>query len=209
MGPGEVVVVGPGSEGEVALLGVGPVSGVGPLAQGGLDEAFGFAVGLWGVGASAAVFEAHLETSPTKVVRAVAAAVIGEQGAHGDAVASKEVNRIPEEGDGGFSLLIGKDASEGHARVVVNGDVQGLPAGMLMLSARSGGPPAVALITSAASRKYAGPMIAGDMTASCFTSLLPRLSKRCTAPLGMQSACPGPTSIDVPSTVHVRTPSIP
>jgi len=45
MRPGEVVVVSPGSECEVALIGVGPVSGVGPLAQGGLDEAFGFAVG--------------------------------------------------------------------------------------------------------------------------------------------------------------------
>jgi len=63
--------------------------------------------------------------------------------------------------------------------------------------------------TSAASRKYAGPMIAGDMTASCFTSSLPRLSKRCTAPRGMHSACPGPTAMGVPSTVQVRTPSMP
>ena len=66
MRTGVVVVVGPGSEGEVSLLGVGPVSGVGPFAQGGLDEAFGFAVGLRRVGASAAVFEAHLATSLAK-----------------------------------------------------------------------------------------------------------------------------------------------
>jgi hypothetical protein len=46
MGPFEVVVVGPGGEGEVALLGVRPVSAIGPLAQSGLDEAFGFAIGL-------------------------------------------------------------------------------------------------------------------------------------------------------------------
>ena len=63
MRTGVVVVVGPGSEGEVASVGVGRVSGIGPFAQSGLDEAFGFAVGLGGVGASAAVFEAHLETS--------------------------------------------------------------------------------------------------------------------------------------------------
>jgi hypothetical protein len=43
MGSGEVVVLGPRSQGEIALIGVRPVSGVGPLAQGGLDEAFGFA----------------------------------------------------------------------------------------------------------------------------------------------------------------------
>jgi hypothetical protein len=91
MGPGEVVVVGPGSEGEIALIGVGPVSGVGPLAQGGLDEAFGFAVGLWRVRASAAVLEAHLATSAAKLVGAIAAAVIGEQSTDGDAVASEEV----------------------------------------------------------------------------------------------------------------------
>jgi hypothetical protein len=39
-----------------------------------------------------------------------------------------------------------------------------------------GGRPAAASMTSAASRKYAGPIIAGVMTANCFTSSLPRLS---------------------------------
>jgi hypothetical protein len=57
MRTGVVVGVGPGSEGEVALVGVGPVSGIGPFAQSGLDEAFSFAVGLRRVRASAAVFE--------------------------------------------------------------------------------------------------------------------------------------------------------
>ena len=78
MRTGVVVVVGPGSEAEVSLLGVGPMSGVGPFAQGGLDEAFGFAVGLGRVRASATVFEAHLETGLTKEMGAIAAAVIGE-----------------------------------------------------------------------------------------------------------------------------------
>jgi len=40
--------------------------------------------------------------------------------------------------------------------------------------ARSGGPPAAASITSAASLKYAGPIIAGEITASCCTSSFPR-----------------------------------
>ena len=53
-----VVVVIPGKKSEISLCGVAPVSGVGPLAQSGLDEAFGFAVGLGGVGASAAVLQA-------------------------------------------------------------------------------------------------------------------------------------------------------
>ena len=44
--------------------------------------------------------------------------------------------------------------------------------------ARSGGPPAAALITSADSRKYCGPIAAGVITQSAFTSWLPLLSNR-------------------------------
>jgi len=109
------------------------VSGIGPLPQSGL-EAFGFAVGLRGVRASAAVFEAHLQTNLAKLMGAIAAAVIGKQSTNDDAVASEEVNCIPEEGDGGVSLLIGEDASEGQARVVVDSDVQGLPTRMFVLT---------------------------------------------------------------------------
>jgi hypothetical protein len=135
MRPLVVVVIGPGSEGEIALVRVGRVSRVSPLAQSSLNKAFGFAIGLRRVRASAAMFEAHLEASIAKVMGAVTAAVIGEQSADDDAVASEEVNGILEEGDGGVSLLIGKDLSEGQARVIVDGDVQGLPTRMFMLTA--------------------------------------------------------------------------
>jgi hypothetical protein len=43
---------------------------------------------------------------------------------------------------------------------------------------RSGGPPAAALITAAASRKYCGPIAAGVMAQRAFTSWLPWLSNR-------------------------------
>jgi hypothetical protein len=78
-----------------------------------------------------------------------------------------------------------------------------------IIFALSGGPPAAALITSADSRKYCGPMAAGVITQSAFTSWAPLLSNRWTTPRGMHSACPGPTSICFPSTVQVNTPSIP
>src|SRR6266567_6741368 len=45
-----------------------------------------------------------------------------------------------------------------------------------IIFALSGGPPAAALITSAASRKYCGPSAAGVITHSTFTSWLPLLS---------------------------------
>ncbi len=49
-------------------------------------------------------------------------------------MASEEVNRILEEGDGGMGLLIGEDLSEGQARVIVDSDMQGLPARMFVLT---------------------------------------------------------------------------
>ncbi len=45
-----------------------------------------------------------------------------------------------QKGDGGLALLVGQHAREGEARVVVDGDVQSLPAGELRASA----PPTVA-----------------------------------------------------------------
>ena len=66
------------------------MSSVGPLAQGGLAKAFGFAVGLGRVRASAAVFEAHLQASLVKVMGPIAAAIVGKQDAHANAV--KQIN---------------------------------------------------------------------------------------------------------------------
>ena len=70
-----------------------------------------------------------------KLVRAVAAAVVGEQGAHHDAVTREELEGLVEEGDGGGGLLVGQHLGEGEAGVIVDSDVQGLKAGMLMLAA--------------------------------------------------------------------------
>src|SRR5919201_383043 len=131
MGSLKVVVVGPRGEGEVALFGVGPVNAIGPLAQSGLDEAFGLAVGLRRVRASAAVFESHLEANLAKAVGAVTTAVIGEQGAHGDAMASEKVNGLLKKGDGSFGFLVREDAGESQAGGILDGDMQSLPTRML------------------------------------------------------------------------------
>ncbi len=40
-----------------------------------------------------------------------------------------------QEGDGGFTLLVGQHAGEGEAGVIVDGDVQRLPAGELRAAA--------------------------------------------------------------------------
>src|SRR5512144_424092 len=94
-----VVVVVPGRQGEISFRGVAPVSGVGPLAESGLDEAFGFAVGLRGVRAGAVVPQAHLLAGVAKLLGAVATAVIGQQSAHPDAMAGEEIQRVAQESD--------------------------------------------------------------------------------------------------------------
>ncbi len=126
MGSGEVVVGVPGSQVLISFLGVVPVFGVGPFAQGGLNEALGFAVGLRGVGAGSVVLESEAEAGLVKLVGAVAAAVIGEQGADANAMEREEREGVAQEPDSGVGLLIGEYLSEGHAGVVVDGDMEGL-----------------------------------------------------------------------------------
>ena len=90
MGTNEVVVVQPGKELLVAFFGVGVVTDIRPLAQSGLDKAFGFSVSAWSVRPCEAMTEAELLASGAKVVGAIAMSVVGEQAANGDAVLSIE-----------------------------------------------------------------------------------------------------------------------
>src|SRR2546429_4523499 len=116
------------------------MANVGPLAQCSLDEAFGLAVGAGSVRAGEAVLDGELEASGAEVAGAIAGAVVGEQAADGDAVLGVEGDGGAQEGDGGFALLVGQHAGEGEAGVIVDGDVQSLPAGEL----RAAAPPTVA-----------------------------------------------------------------
>src|SRR6266536_3540721 len=132
MGSVEVVVGGPGLEVLVAFVGVLPVFGVGPFAQGGLDKSFSFAVGSRCVGPGSVVFDIEAVAGGAELVGAVRASVVGEQSPHADSVAGVEVEGVAEKADGGFGLLVGQHLSKGEAGVVVDGDVQGLEAGVLM-----------------------------------------------------------------------------
>jgi hypothetical protein len=55
------------------------MANVGPLAQGGLDEAFGLAVGARGVGAGEAALDAELEAGGAELSGAIAGAVVGSR----------------------------------------------------------------------------------------------------------------------------------
>src|SRR6266487_611362 len=73
------------------------------------------------------------------------------------------------------------------------------------IAARSGGPPAVASRIAATSRKKSGPRMPGVTIASALASTSRVFSKWWTAPRGIKRVSPGPTSVDVPSIVQVRT----
>src|SRR5438093_7910105 len=107
------------------------MANVGPLAQCSLDEAFGLAVGAGSVRAGEAVLDAELEAGGAEVAGAIARSRDGEPAADGDAVLGVEGDGGAQEGDGGFGLLDGQHAGESEAGVIVDGDVQSLPAGEL------------------------------------------------------------------------------
>src|ERR1041385_5802447 len=89
------------------------MTNVGPLAQGGLDEAFGLAVGAGSVGTGKAVLDAELKAGGAELAGAIAGAVVGEQAADGDAVLGVEGDGGGQEGEGeqiaGSGMLVAHD----------------------------------------------------------------------------------------------------
>ena len=73
-----VVVVKPGKKMFVTVLRVLIQAGVSPFAQGGLNEAFGFAVGAWGIGTSEVMAQTKFQHNGMKSSRTVAVTVVGE-----------------------------------------------------------------------------------------------------------------------------------
>ncbi len=124
MWPGEVVVGGVGRQMLVSFVGVFPVFGISLLAQQSLDKAFCLAIGSGSIGAGSAVLDSELLAAVAKDVGAIAAAVVGEQGADLDAVALIKGESVVEEAASGFGLLIGEQLGKGQPGVVVDGDVQ-------------------------------------------------------------------------------------
>ena len=112
-----------------ALLGAGVGASVSPFSQSGLDEAFGLAVGARRVRAGKAMADAETMASIAEEPRAIARAVVGQQTTNVDAEGAVVSDRSMEESHGGVAAFIGQDLREGEAGVVVDGDVNELPAG--------------------------------------------------------------------------------
>jgi hypothetical protein len=80
-----------------ALSGVLADTSVGPFADGGLDEAFGFAVGARSIDAGANVFELEILASLSEEVGVKTGAVIGHDAANGDTQAGEVSDCLAQE----------------------------------------------------------------------------------------------------------------
>jgi len=124
-----VVVVEEEWEASGALGGMGVGMSVSPLAEGSLDEAFGLAVGFWGVGSGEAMLEAEGLDGVAHGEGAVAGAIVRIDALDLDAVFVEEGQSGVEESDGTVGALVGEDLGESQTGVIVDGDVQELPTG--------------------------------------------------------------------------------
>lgn len=114
-------------------------TGVGPFAQRSLDEALGFAVGARGIGAGETVSDAELTAGGGQQAGVIAGGVVGEQAADADAEACIVGDGGTEEGGGGVGALVGIELGESDAGVIVDGDMQDLPAGTASFVTRIAG----------------------------------------------------------------------
>ena len=111
-----------------ALLGRLVGARVSPFAQGGLDEAFGLAVGARGVEPGVAMHEAEAAAEVLEGAGAVGGAVVGEDTADADA----EAGVVAEGGEQGAASalggFVGEDRGESDAAVVINRHMDVFPA---------------------------------------------------------------------------------
>jgi len=95
-----VVAVNPRRQLRESLSGVLVDPSIGPFADGGLDEAFGFAVGAWRVDARADVFDLQLTATCREAIGAKAGTVIGHDAVNGDAQVGEVSHRLTQKGTG-------------------------------------------------------------------------------------------------------------
>src|SRR5215471_13900646 len=103
-------------------------SGISPFSQRGLDEAFGFAVGLRGVRLNPDVLDSELFAGAGEGFGEVAATIVSHNAFDGNAEAPEVGDGGDQERDGAFLLLVAEDLSTRYPRMVVDSDVDEFPA---------------------------------------------------------------------------------
>src|SRR5215469_15856270 len=103
-------------------------SGISPFSQRGLDETFGFAVGLRGVRLNPDVLDSELFASAGEGFGEVAATIVSHDAFDGNAEAPEVGDGGDQERDGAFLLLVGEDLGTRYPGMVIDSDVDAFPA---------------------------------------------------------------------------------
>src|SRR4029077_10240196 len=99
----------------------------------GLDESLGLSVCFRSIRLGADVLDAQVPASVAEGECLVATPIVGHDASDGDAETFVIGHRRLEKGNGAVRRLVGLDLGEGDAGVVVNADVDKLPAGAAAL----------------------------------------------------------------------------
>src|SRR5207237_10854292 len=127
--PMPVVVMQPRAKGHATLVGMAIEPRIGPLEQGGLDEALDLAVCPRRIAPRPQVTYAEAATSGSKAVGLVARAIVGHHRGDANAQPAQAAHGAVQEADGGAAALVGQHLTESEAGRVVDGHVRELPAG--------------------------------------------------------------------------------
>ena len=123
-----VIHVAPSWQGLSALVRCGVAAGIGPFAQGSLDEALSLAISPGRIGPCADMFQARVTASSGKGFRDIAAAITGHDTGHFHTGPLVPGDGGPEGNNSTERFFIGMDLAEGEARMVVNADMHIFPA---------------------------------------------------------------------------------
>ena len=115
-------------QGLSALVRCSVAAGIGPCAQGGLDEALSLAIDPGRIGPCADMFQARVTASSGKGFRDIAAAITGQDTGHFHTGPLVPGNSGPEGNNSTERFFIGTDLAEGEARMVVSADMHIFPA---------------------------------------------------------------------------------
>jgi hypothetical protein len=113
----------------VAVAAGAVAAGVGPFPGEGLYEAFGLSICLRPIRSREDVFNAEVAAGIPEAMRSVRRAVVGEDRIDLDPMEGIEADHLLQGADNAGDLLVGVDAGEAEARVVIDRHVKGFYAG--------------------------------------------------------------------------------
>ena len=122
-----VVGVDEGDHGLCSFMGCLVGRGVGPFPQGCLNEALGFSVGAWRVGARSDVAKTGGSKGVAEGVAFISRSIVCHDPLRNDAVGLEEGQGAGEKSDGRFLLFIRQHFGIGEPCRVIDGDMEGFP----------------------------------------------------------------------------------